>query len=277
MQRSQCAYFCTCHSSKYKNNCDLSEMWTCVTSLLRICQVAYSSEINEADLTTLEKDIRVHLESIQKTFKIKLTPKHHLLIHYCRVIRTMGPLIYMSMMRFENKHKNFKNHVKRSNNFMNINKSLALQHQQFICKQENSYKNEITTGAKTPITDDFINNHDMFESQITNGKPIFILKWLRCNGTFKKGLLIINQSVVFEIDKILWVNNNYKFLCNKIDNLGLDIYSNSLEIQQSSPVKNDLIILHKLVHKQSYEYKQCYEKLYLIADTLDLKNINKNW
>lgn len=117
----------------------------------------------EADLNTLEKEIRVHLESIQKTFKVKLTPKHHLLTHYCRVIRTMGPVIYMSMMRFENKHKYFKNHVKRTNNFMNINRSLALQHQQFICKQENSYKDEITTGSKTHVCDDFINNHaDIF-------------------------------------------------------------------------------------------------------------------
>lgn len=65
--------------SKYKNNLDLAELWTCVTSLLRICQIAYSSKITEADLTTLEKEIRVHLESVQKSFKIKLTPKHHLL------------------------------------------------------------------------------------------------------------------------------------------------------------------------------------------------------
>lgn len=247
-----------------------------MTSLLRICQIAYSSEITEADLTTLEKEIRVHLESVQKSFKIKLTPKHHLLTHYCRVIRTMGPVIYLSMMRFENKHKYFKNHVKKSNNFMNINKSLALQHQQYICKQEKSYEDEITTGAKTTMHDDFI-NADIFASQITNGNPIFNVKWLRCNGTtFKKGLLIINESMVFEIVRILCVDDNYKFLYNKIDNLGLDRYSNSLEIQHSIPVKENLINFNNLLHKQSFDYKKCYEKLYLIADTLDLKNIIRN-
>lgn len=82
--------------------------------------------------------------------------------------------------------------------------------------------------------------------------------------------------MVIEIVKILCVKNNYKLLCNKTDNLGLDRYSNSLEIQKCFPVKYILINFNKFVHKQSFEYKKCFEKLYLIADILDLKNIIKN-
>lgn len=261
--------------SKYKTNHHLVEMWICVKSLLRMSQTIHSSEITEYDLINLENDTHINLKNTMNIFKVNLIPKHHILTHYPTVIRLMGPVIHMSMMRFENKHKYFKDHVNKSNNYININKSLASKHQQLMCKQENSYKNEITTGAHKNVCDTFINDHsDVFASQTTGKIVVQEVTWLRCNGIiFKKGLLILNESMVFEIVKILIIDNDYKFFCNKIDNLGLDTYSNSLEIKQSFPIISILISLNPSIHKQSYEYKKCDEKYYLIADTLELKKI----
>lgn len=264
--------------SKYKSDYNLVDMWICVRSLLRICQTIYSSEITEFHLEKLENEIRIHLENIKTKFKIKLTPKHHILTHYCRVIRSMGPVIHMSMMRFENKHRFFKDHVKRSNNFMNINKSLALKHQQTMSKQENSYIDEITTGKKRNLCDTFINDHELiFANHISDGTVVREVKWLRCNGiTFKKGYLILNESQVFEIVKILCIDDEYKFVCIKFDNLGLDTYSNSYEIKQGFPIIFFFINFDSSIHKESYEYKKCTEKCYLIADTLELEKLIQN-
>lgn len=114
--------------SNFKTNRVLVELWICVKSLLKICQIAYSIKITDADLIILENEIRIRLESVKKCFKAKLTPKHHFLTHYRTVIQLMGPIAHMSMMRFESKHKFFKDRIRRSNNFININKSLALNH-----------------------------------------------------------------------------------------------------------------------------------------------------
>lgn len=263
----------------YRNDIKLKEMWICVESLLRICQIVYSSEIAESDLVRLENQISIHLKSIQKIFKVKLIPKHHLLTHYCTVIRQMGPVIHMSMMRFENKHKFFKNNIKRTSNFMNPNKSLALHHQAFICKQENTYRDDIETGAKLILTEEFfIDNARIFANNNIDTDGICEVKWLRCNGiTFKKGLLVLNGFMLFEIVKILSGDDGkYKFFCKKNDVLGFDRFSNSLEIERNS--SNDCILINfdKSVHKKTYECKKCLENFYLIADTLEIESIIRN-
>lgn len=258
--------------SIFKTNYIFADLWICVKSLLKICQIAYSSRITDADLISLENEVSIHLESVKKCFKVKLTPKLHLLTHYSRVIRSMGPIVHMSMMRFESKHKYFKDCVKKSNNFMNINKSLALNHQRFMCKQTNSYVEEFASGSKKAVHEDFLNkNSEMFAGKKNDTCEV---KWLRCNGIiFKKGLLILNESVLFEIVKILFVENNCMFFGAKYDNMRFDSYSNSYEIKQTLPINYSLIDFTKLLHKKPYEKKRCGEKYYIIADTLDLKNI----
>lgn len=205
--------------SKYKNNPYFIYLWICVKSLLRICQIAYSYKIDSVDLVTLESEVRVHLESVQRCFKVNLTPKHHLLTHYSRVIREMGPIVHMSMIRFS------KDCVRKSNNFININRSLALKHQQFICDQANGYKDEFANGAKRLLANDF-DMHSMFSD--LNPDILQEVKWFRFNGIlFRKGLLILENSVVFEIVKILFVEDICKFYCVKFDCIKLDTYSNS--------------------------------------------------
>jgi len=43
-----------------------------------------------------------------------LKPKHHFLLHYPNIILKTGPLIYLSCMRFEAKHK--ERNIKNANN-----------------------------------------------------------------------------------------------------------------------------------------------------------------
>lgn len=44
----------------------------------------------------------------------------------------MGPLAFLSTLRFEGKHNYFKDLVKKSQSFKNVIKTLAEQHQKFI-------------------------------------------------------------------------------------------------------------------------------------------------
>lgn len=259
--------------SNFKSNLVLDELWTCVKSLLKICQIAYSSKITDADLIILENEIRIHLENVKKCFKAKLTPKHHFLTHYCTVIRRMGPIAHMSMMRFEAKHKYFKDRVRRSNNFMNINKSLALNHQQFMCKQTNGYENKLTNGARKCVNDQFLREHgEIFAGKYTDVDPLREVKWFCYNGIkFKEGLLI--DAILFQIFKIIIVENDFNFLCVKYDVVKLNRHSKSYEVEQTMPIKYSLIDFAKLSLKKLYEKKRCGEKYFIIADTLDLRNI----
>lgn len=261
--------------SSFKKNLILADIWICVKSLLKICQIAYSPKITNSDLITLENEVHVHLENVKRCFKVNLTPKHHFLTHYCTVIRLMGPVVHMSMMRFEAKHKYFKNCVKRSCNYVNINKTLALKHQKLMCEQDNGYKDEPVTGAKKGFSEVFFELHsEIFASKNIDANDICEVGWLQSNGKrFKAGLFILTGSVVAEIIKIVDVKNNFHFFCVEYDKMGFDTYSNSYEIKQSLPIRNILVNFTELLHKISFERKRCDEKLYIIADTLDIKNI----
>lgn len=93
---------------------ELKDVWPVLRSLLRCMQVIYSSEINEKDLIELEKQTTVHLLGVIDVFGVKLIPKHHFLLHYPRVIRALGPVAFMCMMRFESKHKFFTDLAKKN-------------------------------------------------------------------------------------------------------------------------------------------------------------------
>lgn len=86
----------------------LSEIWSAVANMLRILGIAFSEAMSQNELNDLDVAIESHLKIIIDKFGGRLLPKHHLLLHYTRVIRKMGPLLPMWNMRFEAKHQYFK-------------------------------------------------------------------------------------------------------------------------------------------------------------------------
>lgn len=133
----------------------LSKVWPIMQSLLQCMQIVYSSLIRESDIVRLEQNIKIHLSGLINIFQENLLPKHHFFTHYPNVIRKMGPVIHMWMMRFESKHKYFTDLAKKTNNFINLTKSLSIRHQamisasQFICtdKVEKSKKKFVFQNA----------------------------------------------------------------------------------------------------------------------------------
>lgn len=61
--------------------------------------------------------------------KTPLKPKHHYLLHYPRVMMKMGPLRYVSAIRFEAKHREIKQNAKIVTSRRNPSYTLALKQQ----------------------------------------------------------------------------------------------------------------------------------------------------
>ena len=62
-----------------------------------------------------------------------LTPKHHFLIHYPRLIGMDGPLRHLWCMRFEAKHQYFKSIIASLGNYINVTNTMANRHQMRQC------------------------------------------------------------------------------------------------------------------------------------------------
>lgn len=202
---------------KYRDQPAIKCVWKCVTSLLRITEIAYSEEYTENDLQELEQNIFVHLESIRDCFNVSLIPKHHFVLHYPRIMRIMGPLKHMNMFRYESKHKVFKKKAETSS-FRNVNKTLAKNHQQKLCRSEFTYRDDMSH-SKLKCNTNFMSTykHLLTENFENHLESVYEVDSLLCNNfQYVRGLLIINNNNFYEIHAIIIAQNQNYFICKKI-------------------------------------------------------------
>lgn len=255
--------------NEYRN--ELDDIWIIVKTLLQILEIVYSEEIKENDLIHLESELKCHTEFIVEVAKKDLIPKHHLLLHYPRVIRVMGPAIFTSTMRLEAKHQELKSITKKTNNFINLNKTIAQKHQIAMCLKENKYVDEIEAGniiGSFEESDEFENykSHNVFTSE----ENYLLIKSLQVNHLFyKPGLLLLYQSHFLEINQILRSSDNYWFLCDiSFIVKQRDSFSNSLIIEETPPSFH-AVNLNQLENKKPYQKLYANGNIHVICDTLE--------
>lgn len=118
--------------SNHVNNKPLSDICQLISLLIEILSFVFAPKIS-IDMTF---ELATLIEKHHKTFitlfpNFRLRPKHHMMIHYPRVIRIMGPLILLWCMGFEGKHLNFKKLSQCIQNFINCCKTFAFRHQEY--------------------------------------------------------------------------------------------------------------------------------------------------
>lgn len=190
-----------------------------------VVQIAYSHTINEESLVHLQSNVELRLKSIQEYFGVELIPKHHNLLHLATLIRRMGLVLFLYMMRKESKHK-----VLKSCNFRNINKTIAIMHQQTISTNRHTYKDNVKHGTLFSLSEQIRNIED-FDSQSLE------TKWLKLNGwVYRKGLFIFKERIICKIEHILFDRIEYSFVVSIFRIVNFDPFLNGTEIEE---------ILHK--------------------------------
>lgn len=173
-----------------------NQNWRLLLLLLQIMNILFSPSLTRGMTVLLKHLIMEHHDLFKQLYPDRtLIPKHHFMIHYPlpACIRKIGPLIHMWSMRFEAKHKVFKNTLK---NFKNITKSLAKKHQMSIAYHwETSPLNHIEYGPLKPFIVD--NEYmDMFARALHTAVPndIFCTNWVRISGTeYRIGRVICSE------------------------------------------------------------------------------------
>lgn len=253
---------------KYRKNKELSKVWICVQSLLDIFHIVYSTKITESYLKRLSGCVKKHLKSIQKYFKVNLIPKHHFMVHYETIIRRIGPISDVAMFHYEAKHKILKGFSKNTNNFKNINKTIATRHQEVMCSKK--YCGDDTVCAKKRnVKSDWLNEHLNF---FDGPHEIKEVKYFSINTiNYRSGLIISYNRCLYEIEKILCDGLNVLLFSIKLKCSGFDKYSRSLAAKKSDPIEKESINVHLLEHKRVYSKKMINENILVIIDNLDLE------
>ena len=120
------------------------EVWQMVLSMRKISSFVCAPGLSIGQIALLKTSVVEYLELRIKCFpQVPLRPKHHYIMHYPHLIEEFGPLKHVSTLRLESKHKFFKQHIKHSQNFKNVTKTLSNKHQLMECLH--AYDDDVIT------------------------------------------------------------------------------------------------------------------------------------
>lgn len=257
-------------------------VWRVVEQLLKIIQIISSTVIKEADLVSLEKHTAEFLKCIQTIFATHLIPKMHFLTHYSNTIKAMGPIIKLQMFRGDAKHQTFTRYADRTNNFINICKTLSETHQKEMASnlEQNKFSNRIKTNKKISklvdgrgnLMEEFKNESKLFTNFFKDMNKVIIKNRLFVNSfCFQKGLFVISSSKIYKIDAILECDGSFSFLCTQFRPVKFHKFANCVEIRQCTEIS--LIKFSELMFKNSYEGKDLNGQTQIIAEDLETLTI----
>lgn len=257
---------------KYRNNNAFRKVWICVQQLIRIFQMVHTLKFKKSKLNELKNLISDFLNNVKEIFKIALTPKLHYLTHYATILERMGSLALLSMMRFEAKHKELKKIAQRTNNFKNINKTIAISHQESMCIKGNNLEDVRLITKREKIDVDFLTKFvDMIYINVQNENEIFTIRCMMYNSfTFKRDKVFTSQSTLYKIVLVLEIDSIIYFAAEKLQMLGIDDFSQSIMIKWGSNQQLDLIKFESIEHKKSYPIKSIEDENFVIIDDLEL-------
>lgn len=259
---------------------EIGEFWKPVETLLKSMQIIYSTVITEADIKSLEIRIKNHLSCVIEVFGRSLTPKHHFILHYPECIRKLGPPILLWTMRFEAKHKVFTDIARARKNFINVTKTMAVEHQERMCKHPNLLCTFQSSAKFSQFskTMQFSKYKSIMEKALKTDLDSTRLHAFATYGglEYRSGSLFILNGGIFNILHILSNDSKHFFICEPYKILNFDNFLHSFEIERQDAPESALIF-----DENSLQNIMVFNKLfmnghfYVIADNLFIAQLMK--
>lgn len=255
----------------HKNHHKIKEIWKCVNTILTIMKICYSNTVYDVDLLKLKEAVDCFLKHFMICFKNQLKPKFHQLIHYAASIRKVGPLVHNSSLRYEMKHKQLKDTIKNSYNFINVPKSVS-KRLQLQGSFHRSYIDLTTHSAPKPIDDEFIKQFGSLLHTFGNINDIKYIKTLKFNNNYyESGLILKNKQHFEEIQKILIINDDFYLICARYNYTSFDSFLNCIEITKAVPNQWSLLKHNELEYQKTHDKINLNNSLFILANCLEVE------
>lgn len=197
----------------------------------------------------------------------------------------MGPLKFSQIMRGDAKHQVFTQYAKRCRNYINIYKTLSEKHQEKLAAKcgKNSYSDRLEISkrnfqlvdAKKKLKTEFESHLKMLSDYFKGLGQVTVVTFITINSfRFSKGLFLMSDGKMHQIDAVLEHNDSFIFMCTQFDTVKYFKFANCFEIQKSTNVT--LIEFDRLTSKRSFESKYLNGKPQIIADDLDMMPVYEN-
>jgi len=224
-------------------------VWELYLLLRRILDIILAPSLHPNISEILEETIALHHETYLKVFPNEtLKPKFHNAIHYPRLLRQVGPLINLSCIRLEAKHRDLTAVAKSTESRKNICYTLALRQQLFFAERLLSRRG-LKDNLEIPVVDPCdVTKMDDFESfghLILNriSETCYAPSWVDFNGThYKIGMCVAfrdfrlpTQPLFATIKHILvFENESVMFVCDTFEITYFNEHLHGYEVQKSN-------------------------------------------
>lgn len=173
--------------------------WRLYLLLRKIVILVLSDYVNDKLINEVEILVERHHTLYLQLSKTSLKPKYHFMVHYCTIMRVVGPLKQIWCMRYESKHRQSKLSSNVVASRVNITKTLSIKHQLALA-------NTFLTG---------INLRPINYTDQTSQNLYTKLDKITIFGTTytTQGVLNFETSdayILYEIKKIIIINNSEK-------------------------------------------------------------------
>ena len=195
--------------------------WEIFLLLKDIIEIVTSPTLDKKICPFLQSLISDHHLLLKNTFpSVRMTPKHHYLIHYPEMILKYGPLRSCWCMRFEAKHSYFKQISLRPGNYKNLPLTLAERHQNLQAYIGSSEKTKPMVEINSFMADSNLDTYS-YEleqkgfniHQCTSVKCISI-KGITCYlGCFLVSGFYANEPIMSQILKVVVQKDMVGFIC----------------------------------------------------------------
>lgn len=253
----------------YEYRDELDDVWICMKTLMKVCQIIFSRHNTKKDVEKLKKNICGHLKNLQIFFDVALIPKHHEMTHYPTIILTSGPVLFQNVIRFEAKHQMLKSLSKNNKNFKNLNQTIAEKHQKSIAISMRRYTSEKVSIGKKKSTKGILSKYGI---QSESEQEIFETNWVRLDDCmYRKGLLILHENYFYEINKILYRDSIITILCSKYCFGPYNKFLNSFEIQKFIPEIFYSLDFSLIKCGELYEKKKICDREFVMVENLTIQ------
>lgn len=199
-------------------------------------------------LQYLDALVTEHHQLYLYLFKDTLKPKHHFLLHYARVMKSVSPLINIWCMRCEAKHRQSKIAAHICSSRRNLPLTLAIKHQLKLCYrlfQNIDIKRRISFGKELSMQQisKFPNyrNFEVFLSSVTifhavtwiNIKCIYYKPGFILNIFYEKMFPLFGKIDLIFVDK----DENIFFIVQCMDTIRFCSHVQSYEVRYSNKWK----------------------------------------
>lgn len=238
-----------------------NKYWKLYIVLRKILQIILSPYVTETKCNTLENLIEKHHNMYLTLFNLNLKPKHHFLVHYPHILRKIGPVVGLSTLRYEAKHRQSKVCANTVSSRVNITKTLAIKHQlnfsnrlvrQIGFKDQKQFDMKINK-TPTDIGSNLKEICDRDKVLFDNFKNSHIIsKYQHENRIYKQGQFICtsfddDSLPMFASIKHILINSKDEiyFLCESFETLNFNEHFFAYEILETK--YETLTLLEKVV------------------------------